>query len=364
MKKILLIIFFFFFHHLLFALSSSILIDAKTGEEIVSHNADQVRYPASLAKVMTAYVVFDHLRSGHISLEDLIPISSRAVMGMPNFKLFRTPGATITVDQALRALLIKSANDAAVALAEHVGGSEEEFVSLMNRKAREIGLEKTHFNNPVGLPHPQQYSTARDMAKLGKAVLREHPNYAYFFSIPYLYFHNKKYKNSNTLLGSVEGVDGMKTGYTLVARHCLMATQHLDGRRVIGVVLGESSASRRDLLMMYLFERQTPTLAQIREAEQKIHHVRPDLGVVYYWAVQTGAFRTRKQAISFNRELKKRHPDLLKKQNFFTRLGNSVRLRRKQYTTRVGRFSSKEDAHKLCESLKKKSLSCVVVKNK
>lgn len=364
MKKILLTIFFFFFPYLVFSIPSSILIDAKTGEEIVSHNPDRVRYPASLAKVMTAYVVFDHLRAGKISLEDVIPVSAKAVIGMPNFKLFRQPGATLTVDQALRALLVKSANDAAIALAEHVSGSEEAFVYLMNRKAREIGLEKTHFNNPVGLPHPQQYSTARDMAQLGRAVLKEHPKYAYFFSIPYLYFHNKKYKNSNTLLGSVEGVDGLKTGYTLVARHCLMATQQAEGHRVIGVVLGESSSHRRDLLMMYLLEKQTPTLAQIREAEKKIHYVRPDLGVVHYWAVQTGAFRTRKQAISFNRELKKKHPDLLKKQNFFTRLGNSVRLSRKQYTTRVGRFTSKEEAQRLCNSMKKKSLSCIVVKNK
>lgn len=364
MKKLLLAIFFFFFPALVFSIPSSILIDAKTGEEIVSHNPDQVRYPASLAKVMTAYIVFDHLRAGRISLEDVISISPKAVIGMPNFKLFRHPGATLTVDQALRALIVKSANDAAIALAEHVSGSEKEFVYLMNKKTQEIGLQNTHFNNPVGLPHPQQYSTARDMAKLGKSVLKEHPAYAYFFSTPYLYFHNRKYKNTNTLLGTVKGVEGMKTGYTYVARHCLMAAQQLDGYRVIGVVLGESSPHRRDLLMTYLLEKQTPTLSQIREAERKIHHVRQDLGVVYYWAVQTGAFRTRKQAIAFNRELKKKHQDLLKKQNFFTRLGNSVRLKRKQYTTRVGRFASKTEAQKLCNSLKKKSLSCVVVKNK
>jgi D-alanyl-D-alanine carboxypeptidase len=364
MKKLVLSIIFFFFPTLLFSIPSSILIDGKTGTEIVSHNADRVRYPASLAKVMTAYIVFDYLKAGKVSLEDVISISPKAVIGMPNFKLFRKPGGTLTVDQALRALIVKSANDAAIALAEHISGSEEAFVFLMNKKAQEIGLEKTHFNNPVGLPHPQQYSTARDMAKLGRSIFIAYPEYTYFFSIPYLYFHNRKYKNSNTLLGSVEGVDGMKTGYTYVARHCLMASQQLEGRRVFGVVLGESSVHRRNLLMTYLLEKQTPTLAQIREAERKIHHVRRDLGVVYYWAVQTGAFRTRKQAIAFNKQLKKKHYDLLKQQNFFTRLGNSVRLKRKQYTTRVGRFSSKTDAQKLCDSMKKKSLSCVVVKNR
>ena len=235
---------------------------------------------------------------------------------------------------------------------------------MMNKKARAIGLEHTQFDNPAGLPHPRQFSTARDLAKLARHLLKDHPEYAYFFSTPYFYFHNRKYKNSNKLLGTVQGVDGMKTGYTQVARHCLIASQKLEDRHVIGVVMGESSFHRRDLLMVYLLEKQRPTLAQIREAERKIHHVRQDLGVVHYWAVQTGAFRTRKQAISFNKQLKKEHRHLFKKQNFFTRLGNSVRLKRKQYTTRVGRFASKTEAQKLCNSMKKKSLSCVVVKNK
>ena len=363
MKNFLLSLFLFFWPLVLFAKPSSILIDAQTGEEIVSHNADQKRYPASLTKVMTAYIAFDFLKAGKISLDDLVTITPKAVTNMPNFKLFHKPGATITVDQALRATIVKSANDAAIALGEHIAGNERAFVALMNKKVRQLGLESTQFDNPAGLPTPKQFSTARDLSILARSLLKSHPEYAYFFSTPYFYFHNRKYKNSNSLLGTVRGVDGMKTGYTQVARHCLIASQQLDGRRVIGVVMGESSAHRRDLLMTYLLEKQTPTLAQIREAERKVHHVRRDLGVVYYWAVQTGAFRTRKQAISFNKQLKKEHRQLFQKQNFFTRLAQSVRVRKRQYTTRVGRFMSKNDAQKLCNSMKKKSLSCVVVKN-
>lgn len=363
MKKIFLSLFFLFLPLFVFSKPSSILIDGNTGDEIVSYNADQVRYPASLTKVMTAYIVFDFLKAGKFSLEDLVTITPRAVTNMPNFKLFRKPGATITVDQALRAMIIKSANDAATSLGEFVGGNERVFVGLMNKKARELGLERTQFDNAAGLPSPKQFSTARDLSVLARSILKAHPEYAYFFSTPYLYFHNRKYKNSNSLLGAIEGVDGMKTGYTQVARHCLIASQKLDGRRVIGVVMGESSPHRRDLLMTYLLQKQTPTLAQIREAERKVHHVRRDLGVVYYWAVQTGAFRTRKQAISFNKQLKREHSELFQKQNFFTRLGQSVRVKKRQYTTRVGRFMSQREAQKLCNSMKKKSLSCVVVKN-
>ncbi|MFN7663107.1 MAG: D-alanyl-D-alanine carboxypeptidase [Alphaproteobacteria bacterium] len=362
--KLSLVIFFSFFSFFLRAQPpSSILIDAVTGQEIASYNADQRRYPASLTKVMTAFITFDALKSRKISLDDYLTITPGAVHKMPNFKLYHKAGAQITVDQALRATLVKSANDAATSLGEHVAGSLSGFVRLMNQKVRQLGLENTQFDNAAGIPNPRQYSTARDMAKLARAVLKEHPEYAYFFSIPYFHFHNRKYKNSNSLLGAISGVDGMKTGYTQVARHCLIASQKLDGRHVIGVVMGESSAHRRDLLMTYLLEKQTPTLAQIREAERKIHRSRRDLGVVYYWAVQTGAFRTRKQAIAFNKQLKKEHRYLFKEQNFFTRLANSVRLRKKAYTTRVGRFSSKEDAQKLCNSMKKKSLSCMVVKN-
>lgn len=363
MKKFALYLFFLFFPKLLFSIPSSILIDAKTGEEIVSHNADQIRYPASLTKIMTAYIAFDYLKAGKISLGDVIVITPGSVRNMPNFKLYHKPGAHITVDQALRAIIIKSANDASVSLAEYIAGNERAFVGMMNRKVDLLGLEKTQFDNPVGLPSPRQVSTAREMAQLARLLLLNHPEYAYFFSTPYFYFHNRKYKNSNTLLGTVPGVDGMKTGYTYIARHCLIATQKKDGRHVIGVVMGEASAHRRDLLMTYLLEKQTPTLAQIRAAERKIRPEDRDLGIVYYWAVQTGAFRTRKQAISFNKQLKKTHSQLFQKQNFFTKFGNSVRLRRKQYTTRVGKFSSKTEAERLCNSMKKKSLSCVVVKN-
>ena len=196
MIKTLLTIFFICFSSLVLSKPSSILIDAKTGNEIVSHNADFVRYPASLTKVLTLFIVFDYLKAGKLSLDELITITPNAVRDMPNFKLYRVPGATITVDQAIRATAIKSANDTAVALGEHIAGSEQAFVAMMNRKAVELGMENSHFHHPAGLPSPKQTSTARDLAKLARSILMTHPEYAYFFSVPYFYFHNRKYKKA------------------------------------------------------------------------------------------------------------------------------------------------------------------------
>ena len=364
MKIFLITLFLLFIPIFSFSIPSSILIDTVSGEEIIAHNADKVRYPASLTKLMTLYIVFDYLKAKRISLDDAITISYYAAI-KPSSKLYLKPGRTLTVDQAIKAIAIKSANDVATAMGEHIGGTEKKFAAIMNAKARELGLEKTRFSNASGLPNRRQVSTARDIAKLTRSLLNTHSEYSYFFAMPHFSFNKRKYKNTNTLLGKVKGVDGVKTGYTRAAGWCLVASQDVEGHKVVGVVMGEKTDRRRDVMMTYLLQKQIPTLKQIREAERKLCRSRRRRGsVVFYWAVQTGAFRTRKQAICFNKQLKKSYTNLLQKKSLFTRLVKSMNRKKSHYTTRVGRFSSKTQAQKLCHSMKEKSLSCLVVKSR
>ena len=183
--------------------------------------------------------------------------------------------------------------------------------------------------------------------------------------MPYFSFNRRRYKNTNTLLGKVEGVNGMKTGYTFAAGWCVVVTQSLEGNHVIGVVMGEKTAKRRDITMMYLLKNQVPTRAQIQEAERKLMSKRRLRRSAMYWAVQTGAFRSRKQAIKFNGQLRRDHQlkGLLGNKSLFTRLVAPLK-KKKHYTTRVGRFKTKEEAHTLCQSMQQKSLSCLVVKSR
>ena len=343
---------------------SSILIDAKDGRVILEKNADQKRYPASLTKLMTLHIVFDYLKAGKIKLTDPIKMSWYAVTRTPT-KLYLKPGSRISVEDAIKATAVKSANDAATALAEHIAGSEKKFAELMNLKAKQLGISYTHFRNGSGLPNRLQLTTARDISKLAKAVLDHHPEYAYFFAMPYFSFNRRKYKNTNALLGKVQGVDGMKTGYTFAAGWCIVVTQVRDGERMIGVVMGEKTAKRRDVVMTYLLNSQIPTVKQIMEAERKMVGRRRLRRTALYWAVQTGAFKTRKQAIAFNSQLKRNVglKEMISGKNMFTRLIGSLK-KKKHYTTRVGRFRTKDEALTLCNSLKEKSLSCLVVKSR
>lgn len=364
LKKIIFFLIIFNVSFVAFGLPSSLLMDAKSGRIIMEKNADQLRMPASLTKIMTLFLTFDALKEGRIKLTDPIRMSWYAVTRRPT-KLYLKPGRCISVEDAIKATAVKSANDAATALAEHLAGNEKKFAKLMNQKAKEIGLHQTHFRNASGLPNSRQLSTARDIAKLAKAVLDQHPEYAYFFSLPHFSFNRRRYKNTNTILGKVAGVDGMKTGYTFVAGHCMVVTQSVDDARVIGVVMGEETPKRRDVVMTYLLKNQIPTLAQIQQAERRITSKRRLRRVSLYWAVQTGAFQSRKQAIKFNAQLRKdaNLKDVLSNKSLFTRLVAPFK-KRKHYTTRVGRFKTKDEAYSLCQSMKEKSLSCLVVKSR
>jgi D-alanyl-D-alanine carboxypeptidase len=232
---------------------ASIVVDLDTAQVLHARDADEIRYPASLTKVMTLYLVFDALDAGKLKTSERMPVSKAASRQQPS-KLGLKAGATIKVEDAIRALVTKSANDVAVVFAEKLAGSEAKFVTKMNAKAKELGLEKTNFRNSSGLPNKAQVTTARDMAKLAEAMFLDHKDRYNYFALPSFTWNKRRYENHNSLLKKVQGVDGIKTGYTNASGYNLMASAERNGRRVIAVMLGGSSGRSRDAHVSDLLE--------------------------------------------------------------------------------------------------------------
>lgn len=224
---------------------ASIVVDLDTSKVLHARNADDPRFPASLTKVMTLYMAFDELDRGGLTLDQQLPVSTYAA-GRPPSKLRLKAGSTISVDDAIRALITKSANDVAVVLAEAIGGTEERFAEMMTARAKEMGLAHTVFRNASGLPDPQQVSTARDLARLAEAIYRDHSDYYALFSTTEFIWGRRTYENHNKLLLEVPGVDGIKTGYTNASGYNLMASAEREGRRVVAIMLGGVSGGSRD----------------------------------------------------------------------------------------------------------------------
>jgi D-alanyl-D-alanine carboxypeptidase (penicillin-binding protein 5/6) len=222
---------------------AGIVVDAQSGEVLYGMRADAARYPASLTKIMTLYLVFDALSHGQIKPDDQIVISQHAASQAP-VKVYMKPGQTIDVDTAMRLAAMYSANDMAVALAEKVGGTEERFAAMMTIKAQELGMTETRFVNANGLPDARQVTSARDLAILARAVLRDYPQYYSYFDLPSVTFRGRTYYNHNPLHG-IPGVDGMKTGFTNAAGLTLVASQVKDGHRLIAVIMGANSSRQR-----------------------------------------------------------------------------------------------------------------------
>ncbi|MDQ0422936.1 D-alanyl-D-alanine carboxypeptidase (penicillin-binding protein 5/6) [Peteryoungia aggregata LMG 23059] len=239
--------------------SAQLLLDARTGEVLASENPDELNHPASLTKMMSVYMVFDAIRAGKISWESPVPISKHAASRPPT-KLFVKAGDSITVREAVLAMIVKSANDASAAIGEKLGGSEEGFAALMTRKARALGMMNTTFFNASGLPHAQQFTTARDMSTLGVALMRDFPKEYELFATRSFKFRGKTINGHNNLMYRYKGMDGIKTGYTNASGFNLVSAVEHDGRRVIGVVMGGRTAASRDRIMEKLLD------ANIRKA--------------------------------------------------------------------------------------------------
>lgn len=240
---------------------AGIVVDAKTGKVLYSEDADSLRYPASLTKMMTLYLTFEALEAGKISKDTPVPFSKNASAEPPS-KLGVRSGNSITVEQAILALVTRSANDAATALGEMLGGSEERFGRIMTNKARALGMTRTTYRNANGLPNDAQMTTARDQARLGMALRQHFPQYYSYFSTRSFRFGKQTIGNHNRLLGNVRGVDGIKTGYTRAAGFNLVTSAQADGRSIVGVVLGGKSGGARDAQMRALVAKYMPAASR------------------------------------------------------------------------------------------------------
>lgn len=289
---------------------SSIVVEAGSGQVLESANPDATRHPASLTKLMTLYMAFEALRDRRIALDQYVPVSPRAAAMAPT-KLGLLPSTRITVDQAILGLVTKSANDAAAALGEMLGGSEDRFAQMMTLRARALGMTHTTFTNASGLPDPNQVTTARDMAILARRLISGFPGYYKYFSTPSFVWQRRVIANHDHLLTEYPGADGMKTGYTRDSGYNLVTSAVRGGVRLVGVVLGAAGAGERDAHMMTLLDQGYGQLdvltdrapapvsrgifpsAQAAPVERPVP--RPRIATVT-WGVQAGTHLTEKAA--------------------------------------------------------------------
>jgi D-alanyl-D-alanine carboxypeptidase len=227
---------------------SSIIVDGNSGATLSANNPDGSRHPASLTKIMTLYLLFERLEAGKMKLDTEMEVSEHASEQAPT-KLGLRPGQTIKVEDAIKGLVTRSANDAAVVIAEAIGGDEDDFAKMMTRKARALGMSKTVYRNASGLPNDDQVTTARDQSTLGRAIQDRFPRYYRYFSTEAFNYHGQSIRNHNHLLGSVEGVDGIKTGYTRASGFNLVTSMRRGNRHLVGVVMGGRSGGSRDAIM-------------------------------------------------------------------------------------------------------------------
>ncbi len=234
--------------------SAYIVVDVGKGTVLAHDNSDRRWAPASITKVMTAYLTFRALKAGQLRLTSPVVVSANASKEPPS-KMGYKPGTVITVDNALKMMLVRSANDIAIALAETVGGSEANFVTLMNAEAQRLGMNGTSFRNPNGLPAEGQYSTARDLAVLARTTWMQFPEYRDYFRIPAIRAGNKVLRNYNTLIDHYRGSNGMKTGFICASGFNVVASATKNGRTLIAVVLGETSANQRAVTAASLLDK-------------------------------------------------------------------------------------------------------------
>ena len=223
---------------------SYIVIDAKTGHQLAALDADVQLAPASLTKIMTTYVVFNALKQGQITLDEEVTISEKA-WRTEGSRMFIEVGKRISVQDLLMGMIVQSGNDASVALAEHIAGSESVFAEMMNQHAAALGMHSSHFQNATGLPAENHVTTAKDLATLAQAVVNQFPEYYKWHSVKEFTFNDIKQSNRNSLLWRDDSVDGLKTGHTDDAGYCLVASAERDGMRIVSVVLGTSSTKAR-----------------------------------------------------------------------------------------------------------------------
>lgn len=346
--------------------TSSIVIDALSGEVIASSNADELRYPASLTKLMTLYITFSALEKGDFQLDTPLKVSRHAANRAPS-RLGLRAGETITVKDAVLALIVKSANDCASVLAEALGENEENFAKIMTDTAKELGMKNTTFKNASGLPNKTQKTTARDMAILGSAVYHHFPEYYDLFSTKKFTYKGHTFYTHNHLLKRFKGADGMKTGFTSAAGYNIVTSAERDGRRVIAVTMGHNSVKERDYKVAQLMNKglkkiNAPTLSshklvaklEIPSLSEENSSSDDDI-----WAIQIGAFSNYIKARNYALEIQNNiHlPYANKTEINVEPASNGAAI---VYRSQLTGFA-KNEADKTCYRLKKANKSCIVV---
>jgi D-alanyl-D-alanine carboxypeptidase len=293
---------------------AAMVVDAKTGRVLHAQNEDAPRHPASVTKVMTLYLLFEQLEKGRLSLGTPLQVSANAASQAPS-KLGLRPGSTIDVEDAILALVTKSANDVACVVAENLGGSEEAFAALMTRKARALGMASTVYRNASGLPDPEQITTARDLTILGRAIQDRFPKQYKYFATRVFHYGRAAHRNHNKLLGRIEGVDGIKTGFTRASGFNLLTSAKTGDRHIVAAVLGGRSGASRDNIMASLVNQTLPrayagarTAPVIAEASERprpavvaeVSRQRPTEAQVETTAATTPAPRTKPQPLDLN----------------------------------------------------------------
>lgn len=356
-----------------FAKYASIIVDAETGRILHGTNVDTRNYPASLTKMMTLYVVFDALDSGELKLNSTFTVSRRAA-AQPASKLGLRKNQTISVENAILALVTKSANDVATTIAENISGSERAFALRMTSLARKLGMTRTTFRNASGLPHRGQLSTARDMAKLARALLTNHAKHYGYFSVKSFAYKGRSYKNHNKLLTSYEGVDGIKTGYIRASGFNLVASAKRGEQRLIGVVFGGNSSRHRNRHMTKLLNKGFAILDKkyLTVADKPVQSTKRDQVAAVStppasrtketWTIQVGAFGRQTQAYEAAQTAVDLAPRLL----------THGKIKVVPITNRSGRTLhrariydiSKKQAYRACRTLKKKRMNCMEIRGK
>ena len=328
---------------------AAVVIDAETGAVLHGERSTARRYPASLTKMMTVYLLFERLRSGKYKLSTRMKVPRRATLQPPS-RLGLKRGSTITVGEAIRALLVKSANDVATTVAYFIAGSERKFAKVMNRKARQLGMNHTSFRNASGLWHSKQWTTARDMARLARALIRNFPQYYDYFSLKRFKFRGRTYRSHNRLLRRYSGADGLKTGYISKSGFNLAFSAVRKGRRLITIVMGGRTARSRD--------RHVAKLTDRIFARLKPRPAVNDAGLV--WAVQVGAVRDKAAARSLARAAAKKVG--LPNGGAWGAWSKASRKGGQLHRARLVGYS-KSGASRACHKLKQRRMDCFVVRH-
>ena len=342
--------------------TSSIVIDALSGDIIYSRNADTIQYPASLTKLMTLYLTFDALEKGSLDMDSQLSVSFKASQQEPSHIALRR-GDTISVKDAIMALIVKSANDCAVVLAEAIGKDEIGFAQMMNQTAKDLGMKNTTFKNPNGLHNNEQKTTARDMAILAGAIYHHFPEFYNLFSTKTFSYKGKKYGNHNHILKHFKGADGMKTGYTRKAGYNIVTSAQWGDKRVIAVTMGHKTSKERDYKVADLMKDGLTKLnsdkSDKKYAKLTIPPLKSDISNKE-WAIQVGAFSNYVKARNYALIIKNGiHLPYANKSsiNVEASLDNGAVV----YRSQIKGFA-KNEANKTCYSLQKSNKSCIVIK--